>query len=98
MAGGATARALRLHENLGFAGQSTKEFASQYAGSLEAAPGWLWGEASQAVSFAYNPNGYAETYCLIDRDGIVQEVAQAPNVTMEKIMTFAQSNGNVGGS
>ena len=89
---------LRLHENLGYSGQSTEEFATQYAGSLSAAPGWLWGEASQAVSFTYNPNGYAETYCLIDRDGNLQEVAQAPNVTMEKIMTFAQTNSGVGGS
>ncbi len=50
------------------------------------------------MSVTYNPNGYAETYCLIDRDGILQEVAQAPNVTMEKIMTFAQTNSGAGGS
>ncbi len=89
---------LKLHENLGYSGPTTKEFAARYAGSRASATGWLWGEASREMSFTYNPNGYSEIYCLIDKDGILRDVAQAPNVTMEKIMTFAKSNSGAGGS
>ena len=89
---------LKLHENLGYSGPTTKEFAARYAGSRASATGWLWGEASREMSFTYNPNGYSEIYCLIDKDGILRDVAQAPNVTMEKILSFAQSSGGVGDS
>ncbi len=89
---------LKLHENLGYPGPTTNEFAARYAGSRASATGWLWGQASRETSFTYNPNGYSEIYCLIDKDGILRDVAQAPNVTMEKIMTFAKSNSGAGGS
>ncbi len=89
---------LKMHGNLGYGGPTTKEFAQRYAGSRASAPGWTWGEASKAGSFAYNPNGYAEIYCLVDKDGVLRDVAQAPNVTMDKIMAFAESSNSVGGS
>ena len=66
--------------------------------SLASAPGWLWGQASKAGSFAYNPDGYPDIYCLVDKDGILRDVALAPNVTMEKIMAFATSSPGDEGS
>ena len=43
------------------------------------------------ASYTYDPSGYPDIYFLIDRDGIVQEIAPAPHVTMNIILEFAES-------
>ncbi len=89
---------LKLYENLGYLGPTTKEFAARYVGPLALEPGWLWGDASKEGSFTYDPKGYPDIYFLIDKDGIVREVAPAPNVTMDKILAFAKSSSGDEGS
>ncbi len=82
---------LQLYNNLGAPGPSVEEFATQYANSVPRSPNWLWGEASLVASYTYDPQGYPDIYFLIGRDGIVQEIAPAPHVTMNIILEFAES-------
>ncbi len=82
---------LQLYNNLGAPGPSVEEFATQYASSVPRSPNWLWGEASLVASYTYDPQGYPDIYFLIGRDGIVQEIAPAPHVTMNIILEFAES-------
>ncbi|HED04205.1 MAG TPA: redoxin domain-containing protein [Candidatus Fraserbacteria bacterium] len=85
---------LLLYNNLGYAGPSAEEFAKRYAGSTYPSPGWLWGDASQAGSYMYDPKGYPDIYFLISKDGVLQTMSSAPNVTMKQILAFAQGAGN----
>ncbi len=82
---------LQLYNNLGYPGPSVADFAKRYAGSVTPSSNWLWGEASLIGSFTYDPGGYPDIYFLIGRDGIIQEIAPAPHVTMDKILAFARS-------
>ncbi len=82
---------LQLYNNLGAPGPSVEEFATQYASLVPRSPNWLWGEASLVASYTYDPQGYPDIYFLIGRDGIVQEIAPAPHVTMNIILEFAES-------
>lgn len=82
---------LRLYNNLGYQGPSVKDFAERYLGSLAPSPEWLWGEASQEGSYTYDPRGYPDIYFLIDGQGIVRAADLAPHVTMDKILSFAES-------
>lgn len=82
---------LRLYNNLGASGPSVEDFATQYANSVPRSPNWLWGDASLVASYTYDPSGYPDIYFLIGRDGIVQEIAPAPHVTMNIILEFAES-------
>ena len=82
---------LQLYNNLGAPGPSVEEFATQYTSSVPRSPNWLWGEASLVASYTYDPSGYPDIYFLISRDGIVQEIAPAPHVTMNIILEFAES-------
>ena len=79
-----------LYNNLGAPGPSVEDFATQYASSVSRSPNWLWGEASLVASYTYDPSGYPDIYFLIGRDGIVQEIAPAPHVTMNIILEFAE--------
>lgn len=82
---------LQLYNNLGSPGPSVEDFAKQFASSVPRSPNWLWGEASLVASYTYDPSGYPDIYFLIGRDGIVQEIAPAPHVTMNIILEFAES-------
>lgn len=81
---------LELYNNLGYQGPSVEEFARHYAGSAYPSPDWLWGEASQEGSYAYDPKGYPDIYFLIDRDGLVRAINGAPSATMDQITSFAR--------
>lgn len=80
---------LQLYDNLGYPGPSVEDFAKRYAGSVTPSSNWLWGQASRAASFTYDPPGYPDIYFLIDRDMIIQAIQPAPHVTMSKILAFA---------
>jgi thiol-disulfide isomerase/thioredoxin len=82
---------LKLYNNLGYPGPSAQEFARAFARSPRPTLWWLWGEASQEASYIYDPKGYPDLYFLIDRDGIVQAINGAPNVTMDEILSFART-------
>ena len=82
---------LKLYNNLGYPGPSVEDFARRYAGAMAPSPNWLWGGASQKGSFTYDPQGYPDIYFLIGKDGLIRAIEPAPNVTMNKILTFARS-------
>ena len=82
---------LKLFNNLGYRGPSIADFARRYASSVAPSPDWLWGEASREGSFLYDPRGFPDIYFLIGKDGILQTVAPAPHVTMDKILAFAEA-------
>jgi hypothetical protein len=77
--------------DLGYPGPSIQDFAKTFAGSVPPSPGWLWGDASQAASYTYDPKGYPDIYFLIDRRGIIRAISSAPNVSMEQILSFARA-------
>ncbi len=60
---------LELANDLGYPGPSVHEFAKAFAGSVPPSSGWLWGQASQAASYTYDPKGYPDIYFLIDTRG-----------------------------
>jgi thiol-disulfide isomerase/thioredoxin len=87
---GMTVIQLRLYDNLGYPGPSMAEFIRAAAGPVRPSPAWVWGDASQAASYLYDPRGYPDIYFLIDRHGVLRAVNGAPNVTMDEILAFAR--------
>ncbi len=79
---------LKLHDNLGYRGPTTSEFAARNAGPLATHPGWLWGDASREGSFTYDPRGFPDIYFLIDKEGVLRDVDLTPHTTMDKILNF----------
>ncbi len=82
---------LKLYNNLGYPGPSVQEFARAYTRPGRSSPNWLWGDASEALSYAYDSKGYPDIYFLIDRDGIVREISGAPNTAIAQILSFARN-------
>ncbi len=80
---------LKLYNNLGYPGPSIQDFARAYTPPGRSSPTWLWGDASEALSYAYDPRGYPDIYFLIDREGIVREISGAPNTAIDQILSFA---------
>ncbi len=64
-------------------------FARQLAGAAFHAPGWMFGTASQAVTRAYNPQGYLDVYFLLDSAGRVAYIGSAPASTMSQLLARA---------
>jgi len=83
---------LKLHNNLGYPGPTIEEFGRRWASEAFNSPNWLWGDASQAVSFSYDPRGVPDIYWLIDPQGIVRARDTAPNTTLNRILEFARSS------
>lgn len=81
---------LQLYKNLGSAGPPVADFASAFARAGHSSPNWVWGEASQEASYAYDPKGYPDVYFLISKDGVIRTISSAPNVTMDQILSFAR--------
>ena len=81
---------LRLYQNLGEPGPSAAKFARAFARPVSASPHWLWGEASQEASYAFDPRGYPDVYFLIDKGGIIREISGGPNTAIDQILSFAR--------
>jgi thiol-disulfide isomerase/thioredoxin len=81
---------LKLWNNLGYPGPSLEEFGREWVGENFEHPNWIWAEASQEVSFLYDPRGLPDIYYLIDRDGIIKVIDTAPSATLNKIFDFAR--------
>lgn len=82
---------LKLYNNLGYPGPSVQEFARAYARPGRSSPAWLWGDASEALSYTYDPKGYPDIYFLIDKAGIVREISGGPNTAIAQILSFARN-------
>ncbi len=82
---------LKLYNNLGYPGPSVQDFARAYTRPGRSSPAWLWGDASESLSYKYDPRGYPDIYFLIDKDGIVRDISGGPNTAIAQILSFAQS-------
>jgi thiol-disulfide isomerase/thioredoxin len=82
---------LKLYNNLGYPGPSVQDFARAYMRPGRSSSAWLWGDASEELSYTYDPKGYPDIYFLIDKDGIVREVGGGPNTAIAQILSFARN-------
>jgi len=51
--------------------------------------GWTFGTASQALTRAYNPQGYLDVYFLLGSSGKVAPINSAPASTMSQLLAHA---------
>ena len=59
------------------------------AGGIFNSPGWEWGNASRALSEAYDPTGTPDVYVLIDARGRVVYRNSVPVSTMSQLLSAA---------
>jgi len=88
---GLTVIALVNYKNGGYPGPTAQEFAEKYAKAVTKAPNWLFGNASKKLASIYNPKGYPDIYFLIDENGFLETISDAPSATIDKIINFAKS-------
>lgn len=81
--------ALKTYGNAGYPGPSVEGFAKQNAPTMLSALNWLWGDASQEATSAYNPRNFPDIFFLIDEGGILRDIDGAPAATINKIIQFA---------
>jgi len=80
---------LKTYGNAGYSGPSIKKFAEQSAPKMLLAKNWLWGSLSQQSTRIYNQRNYPDIYFLIDKNGVVREINDAPAATIGDILKFA---------
>lgn len=80
---------LELYEDLGYPGPAVAQIAKDNAGPAYPASQWLFGEASRQTSYRYDPRGVPDRYFLIDANGVVGHIGEAPSATMADILAFA---------
>jgi len=64
-------------------------FAANNAGPAWSSPGWTWGEASKALSVAYDPAGNPDVYVLIGPGGHLRYRNSIPVSTMPQLLAAA---------
>lgn len=85
--------ALKMYGNAGYSGPTILEFGQKYLPNALSYDDWVWGDASQQATSIYNPQNYPDIYFLIDEKGILQYVDGSPAATLNKIVNFAQREG-----
>lgn len=82
---------LEMYNDLGQAGPSMASFAHTYAGQAAANPDWSFGQASEAATLRYDPNGYLDSYYLLNKSGQVVYINSSPAATIGSLLAKAQS-------
>lgn len=77
---------IELYDDLGGQGPDIAAFGRQFAGPAFTNPDWIWGTASQAMSFRYDPNGYLDIYYLLDARGVIRYVNGSPANTLGDLL------------
>jgi thiol-disulfide isomerase/thioredoxin len=77
------------YADLGQPGRPMAGFTRQFAGAACHDPGWTFGTASQALTRAYNPQGYLDVYFLLGSSGRVVYINSAPASTMTQLLAHA---------
>lgn len=88
--GNLTIITLKTYGNAGYPGPSIKEFATQSAPKMLSVKNWHWGDLTQQSARVYNPRNYPDIYFLIDKNGIVREINDAPAATIGDILKFTK--------
>jgi hypothetical protein len=88
------ARGIRVVEledyaDLGQPGPGISALGRQYAGADYRSPDWSFGTASQALTRAYNPQGYLDIYFLLDASGRIRYVNSGPAATITQLLGHA---------
>ncbi len=82
---------LKSYGNAGYPGPKIERFASQSAPNMLTAKNWLWGNFSSQATQIYNPRNYPDIYFLIDKQGIIRDINDAPAATINTIVKFANN-------
>jgi thiol-disulfide isomerase/thioredoxin len=80
---------LELYNNLGGSGPSMTVFGQTHAGRAFQERDWLWGVASQQLSYTYDPKGYLDIYYLLDSQGRIRYINGSPASTMDALLQAA---------
>jgi thiol-disulfide isomerase/thioredoxin len=80
---------LEDYADLGQLGPDIASFGRQFAGAAYHSPGWVFGTASQAMTRAWNPQGYLDIYYLLDSAGHVVYINSGPTSTMTQLLAHA---------
>jgi len=80
---------LEDYQDLGQPGPGMASFGPQFAGASYRNPDWTFGTASQALTLAYNPQGYLDVYFLLDSSGRVTYINSSPGSTMSQLLARA---------
>jgi thiol-disulfide isomerase/thioredoxin len=80
---------LELYNNLGGSGPDLASFRKMYGGKASYNPDWIWGAASQRLSFAYDPKAYLDIYYLLDSQGNISYINGSPASTMNSLLQAA---------
>ncbi len=89
--GNLTIITLKTYGNAGYPGPKIEDFAVQSASSTLHAKNWHWGNLTKQSTKVYNPRNYPDIYFLIDKNGIVRDISDAPAATLGTILKFAQN-------
>jgi thiol-disulfide isomerase/thioredoxin len=79
------------YHDLGQSGPSMASFARTLAGSYFTNPAWLFGQASNAMTLRYNPQGYLDLYYLLNARGQITYVNSSPGATMSDLLAAAKA-------
>jgi hypothetical protein len=77
------------YADLGQPGPGIAQFGRQFADAAYHDRGWTFGAASQALTRAYNPQGYLDVYFLLGPSGRVTYVNAAATSTMSQLPAHA---------
>lgn len=64
-------------------------FGPEFAAAAYRSADWTFGVASQALTRAYNPQGYLDIYYLLDASGHITYVNSSPGSTMSQLLARA---------
>jgi hypothetical protein len=77
------------YADLGQPGPGIAAFGRQFASAAYHDPGRTFGTASQALTRAYNPQGYLDVYFLPGPSGRVAYINSAPASTVTQLLAHA---------
>jgi len=80
---------LEDYADLGQPGPGIAAFGHRFAGAAYHNPDWTFGVASQALTSAYDPQGFLDIYYLLDSAGRVTYINAAPGSTMSQLLARA---------
>jgi hypothetical protein len=80
---------LEDHADLGRPGPDIAALGRQFAGAAYHDQDWTFGVASQALTRAYDPQGYLDIYYLLDSAGHVRYAGSAPGSAMSQLLARA---------
>ncbi len=81
---------LKTYNNAGYPGPTIEKFAKESAPKMLLVKNWLWGNITKKSTSVYNPRNYPDIYFLIDANGTIRNISDAPAATINTIRAFAQ--------